>query len=99
MKGSLECRRERVCLQDGLRLDLNRLNRNGFIKRGANIGTRRIRWTHSYWGDVANGIISADMTGKHEGWFRIQVGSLDLKQTETLKRLVVRKPRIPNSLL
>jgi len=29
--------RERVCLQDGLRLDLNRLNRKGFIKFGSYI--------------------------------------------------------------
>ena len=69
--------RERVCLLDGLRLDLNRLARNGFIKPGANIGLRGIKWTNSYWGDIARGLISADMTGKHEGWFRIQLGSLD----------------------
>lgn len=29
--------RERVCLQDGLKLDLNRLARKGFVRRGANI--------------------------------------------------------------
>jgi hypothetical protein len=29
--------RERVCLQDGLKLDLSLLCRDGFIKRGANI--------------------------------------------------------------
>ena len=43
--------RERVCLQDGLKLDLNRLARKGFIKHGATIGVRGITWTHSYWGD------------------------------------------------
>ena len=32
--------RERVCLQDGLKLDLNRLAHKGFVKRGANIGVR-----------------------------------------------------------
>ena len=69
--------RERVCLQDGLKLDLNRLARQGFIRRGANIGSRGIRWTHSYWGEIATGTISADMSGKDEGWFRIQLGSLD----------------------
>ena len=31
--------RERVCLQDGLKLDLNRLARQGFVRRGANIGS------------------------------------------------------------
>jgi hypothetical protein len=45
--------------------------------------TRREYWrTWNYMdpfllGDVASGVISADMSGKHEGWFRIQVGSLD----------------------
>jgi hypothetical protein len=68
--------RERVCLQDGLKLDLNRLARKEFIKHGANIGVRGIRWTHSYWGGIASGNISADMSGKDEGWFRIQLGSL-----------------------
>jgi hypothetical protein len=69
--------RDRVCLQDGLKLDLNRLVRNGFVRGGANIGLRGIKWTHSYWGDIASGLISADMTGQDEGWFRIHVGSLD----------------------
>ena len=69
--------RERVCLQDGLKLDLNRLARQGFVRRGANIGVRGIRWTHSYWGEIATGTISADMSGTDEGWFRIQLGSLD----------------------
>jgi hypothetical protein len=69
-------------LQDGLKLNLNRLARKGFVKNGANIGLRGITWTHSYWGDVASGMISADMSGKHEGWFRIQLGKLD--QTITL---------------
>src|SRR6476620_5456793 len=30
--------RERVCLQDGLKLYLNRLARNGFIRRGSRSG-------------------------------------------------------------
>ena len=36
--------RERVCLQDGLKLNLNRLARNGFIRRGARSGPMGIRW-------------------------------------------------------
>lgn len=40
---------------------------------------RGIRWTHSYWGEIASGLISADMGGQDEGWFRIQLGSLDLR--------------------
>src|ERR1700704_6037848 len=69
--------RVRVCLQDGLKLDLNRLARNGIVRRGANIGMRGIRWTHSYWGDIASGFISADLTGEWNGWFRVQLGNLD----------------------
>ncbi len=69
--------RQRVCLQDGLKLDLNRLARKGFIKPGANIGLRGITWTSSYWGEIATGIITADMSGRQHGWFRIQIGSLD----------------------
>jgi hypothetical protein len=49
--------RQRVCLQDGLKLDLNWLARNGFVQFGANTGFREIRWTHSYWGKIANGLI------------------------------------------
>ena len=67
--------RVRVCLQDGLKLDLNRLAKKGFVRRDANIGHRGIKWTHSYWGDIASGLISADLTGHVEGWFRIQVGN------------------------
>src|SRR4051794_5334321 len=69
--------RERVCLQDGLKLDLNRLARNGLINFGRNIGSRGIRWTHSYWGEIASGTISADTSGRQEGWLRIQLGSVD----------------------
>ena len=65
--------RVRVCLQDGLRLDLNRLARKGFIKFGTNIGLRGIAWTNSYWGAV-HGVISADMSDQHDAWLRIQIG-------------------------
>jgi hypothetical protein len=69
--------RQRVCLQDGLKLDLNRLARKQIIHRGSNIGVRGIQWTHSYWDEIASGLISADMTGEHEGWFRIQLANFD----------------------
>src|SRR5712691_7866551 len=69
--------RQRVCLQDGLKLDLNRLARKGFVRHCANIGGRGITWTHSYWGDIATGMISADISSNNEGWFRIQLGRLD----------------------
>jgi hypothetical protein len=68
---------DRFCLQDGLKLDFNRLARRGFIQHGANIGVRGITWTHSYWGEIASGLISADMSGNGEGWLLIQLRNLD----------------------
>src|SRR3954468_23685509 len=63
--------RERVCLQDGLKLDSNRLARKGFVQAGASMDVRGITWTHSYWGEIASGTISADMTDAERGWFRV----------------------------
>jgi len=40
--------RSGVCLQNGLKLDLNILARKGFVQRGCYSGVRGIRWTHSY---------------------------------------------------
>jgi hypothetical protein len=65
--------RERVCLQDGLKLDLNRLARNGFIRRGARSGPMGIRWHSTYWNrELASGFITADMSGPQEGWLRLE---------------------------
>jgi hypothetical protein len=70
--------RQRVCLQDGLKLDLNRLARRGFVRRVAKSGPIGIRWTSTYWDEeIASAVITADMSGTHEGWFRIQLGNLD----------------------
>jgi hypothetical protein len=64
--------RERVCLQDGLKLDLNRLVRRGFIRPGARSGPTGIRWYSSYWDrELASGIITADMSGL-QGWLRLE---------------------------
>ena len=66
--------RHRACLEDGLKLDLNHLARRGFVEFGANIGVRGITWTHSSRGQVARGIISAEMSDPHHAWLRIQIG-------------------------
>src|SRR5262245_36709674 len=75
--------RMRVCLQDGLKLDLNRLARNGFIKFDSQIGSCGIAWNNSYWGEVARGVISADMTNPYDAWMTITLGNsvqrIDLK--------------------
>jgi hypothetical protein len=73
--------RQRVCLQDGLKLDLNQLARNGFVRFGSNTLNRGIAWTSSYWGEVASGVISADMSNEHIGWLRIVIGGLDQRIT------------------
>jgi hypothetical protein len=67
--------RYRACLQDGLKLDLNHLARKGFIKFGANIGARGISWSSSHQGEIAKGVISADMTNPDHAWFRLALGS------------------------
>jgi hypothetical protein len=70
--------RQRVCLQDGLKLDINNLAHRGFIRRGAKSDPIGIRWYSSYWDkDIASGFITADMSGVYEGWLRIQLGNLD----------------------
>jgi hypothetical protein len=51
---------------------LNRLYRNGFIRRGARSGPRGIRWVSTYWGELASATITADMSGEHAGWLRLQ---------------------------
>jgi hypothetical protein len=70
--------RTRACLQDGLKLDLNRLARNGFILRGARSGPIGIRWYSTYWDkEIASGLITANMSGTQEGWLRLQLGDID----------------------
>jgi hypothetical protein len=74
--------RQRACLQDGLGLNLNRLARRGFIRPGAATGPLGIKWTNSYFEEeVASGVITADMRGSHEGWFRIKIGQLNQRIT------------------
>ena len=70
--------RARACLQDGLKLDLNRLSRNGFIRPGALSGPIGIRWYSTYWDkEIASGLITANMSGTQEGWLRLQVVDCD----------------------
>ena len=70
--------RERVCLHDGLKLDLNLLARRGFIRPGAKSGPTGIRWSSIYWNqELTSGVITADMSGNHEGWLGLQLGNLE----------------------
>ncbi len=72
--------RTRVCLQDGLSLNLNRLMRRRFLAPGFVSGPFRIVWTYTYTGEeFAQGLISADLSQATFGWLRIQIGKLDQK--------------------
>jgi hypothetical protein len=70
--------RQRVCLQEGLKLELNRLIRRGTVRPSTKTGPHLIQWTNSYTGElVAVGEITANLCGSEEGWFRFQAGNLD----------------------
>ena len=61
--------RHRACLQHGIKLDLNRLARQGLVNPGAQTGPFVIRWTNTYWQEeIASGWISADMQREVEGF-------------------------------
>jgi hypothetical protein len=69
--------RQRVRLEDGLKLDLNKLIRQNLVRPGVEWGST-IRWTYRNSGEeIASGRVSADMTHNARGWLRLQLGSLD----------------------
>lgn len=69
--------RQRVCLESGLKLDLNKLMRQRLLQPGCRVGPYYFRWTNTYTGEqVATALISANM-GPQQGWLRIQLGSSD----------------------
>jgi hypothetical protein len=77
---------QRVRLESGLKLDINRLIRRGFVRPGVITGAVGIAWADKYTGDkIASGLITADLSGI-EGWFRIQLGSLDQRIMLTTRR-------------
>jgi hypothetical protein len=77
--------RQRICLQEGLKLDINLLARRGLIAPGSATGPQMIRWVNSNGEVIASGWISADMRSDNEGLLHIQIGDLD--QTVTLVAL------------
>ena len=74
--------RRRVCLQDGVKLDLDRLIRRGLgpLPIPLNSDTGEVR---------ALGVITANLRGHEEGWFHFESSSLDIDQWVTL----VARPR------
>jgi hypothetical protein len=70
--------RQRNCLEDGLKLDLDRLIRQGCVRPGAAFGPCPIHWTDDYFGEeIAIGLLSGHMQGERTGWLKIQIGNLD----------------------
>src|SRR4051794_2446154 len=70
--------RQRICLQEGLKLDIRWLRRRGLIAPGSATGPYVIRWIDSDTGGViASGCISADMRSDNEGLLHIQIGEVD----------------------
>lgn len=69
--------RERVRLEGGPKLDLNRLIRQNLVRPDAAWGST-ILWSYRYSGEkIASGRVSADMTANRRGWPRLQLGDLD----------------------
>lgn len=68
----------RVRLENGLKLDLNKLVRRGFVTPGERTGPIGIRWASDYWGEIATGVIWSDMRYT-PGTFQINLGALDQK--------------------
>lgn len=61
---------ERVRLECGLKLNLNRLIRRGYIQPGASTGPIGIRWTND--GEqIASAIITSELSGTEKGWVHI----------------------------
>jgi hypothetical protein len=69
----------RAQLEGGLKLNLNNLARRGFVRPGAATGPIGIRWSSDYWGEIATGLIWANMTDTRQGWFQIKIGELNQK--------------------
>ena len=69
--------RQRVYLEQGLKLDLNKLRHQRLVRPGLRIGPSLIRWTNTYTGEeIAIGSIMADL-GDHQGCLQIQIGNLN----------------------
>src|ERR1051326_4880763 len=68
----------RVCLQHGLKLDINKLIREDLIQPGDKTAKCGIAWRNSYTNEIIfSGVISADLTDAERGWFRLQNSRLD----------------------
>jgi hypothetical protein len=69
--------RQRVRLEDGLRLDLNKLVREGSWPRGNNRLIVVTTWSSSHRGEIASAWITIQKEGEAQGCLRIAMGKLD----------------------
>ena len=76
--------RQRVCLEEGLSLSLNKLIRQRAVRPGMMSGPNRIHWTRTYRNEQiasaeesASGVVTTNLENQYGGRLRIQVGSLD----------------------
>ena len=70
--------RERAKLEDGLRLSLPKLMRDGFLKRGERIPPRVLRWVWTHANEeAASLVLSGSMEGHAEGWLRLHSNWID----------------------
>src|SRR4029079_19125514 len=77
----------RVCLEQGLKLDINQLIRIGVLCTGRRLWAE-VQWPYKYFYDESpSATVSSNLEGTHEGWIRIQIWELD----QTI--ILVPKPR------
>src|SRR5262245_22713901 len=75
--------RQRVCLEQALKLDLVQLMRTGLVVQGASSGPHRIHWR---WADgriAATGIIQANLQVDAPPWLDIQIDARAQRLTLT----------------
>src|SRR5262245_27636300 len=71
--------RQRVCLEAGLKIELNGLMRNGCLRPGF-LTAFNMSWRSSYANEqTATAVVEAEMRQRHEGHVRIKMR--DLEQT------------------
>lgn len=67
--------RQRICLEQGLRLDLNRVAHSGVVERGTESGPQAFRWTVTYGGETAaSGLLTADTQNPYNRCLQIRIG-------------------------
>ena len=72
--------RQRVCLQNGLKLDLNRLIRQGAVRPGLSSDPYIIQWTNNG-ALIGLAVITANLRDPATSWVRIQAPTVDQQIT------------------